>query len=478
MIKATGLGSGLDIDSIVAGLVNAERQPVEQRLNRLASSIDGEVSAFGQVSAVLAALESAVQTLNDRDLVSQRTVSNSDWNAVAPTVSGTPATGVYDVQVTTLASAQTLATTGTFTNLTDVLGTGTLTFDFGEPSYTGNAYSSFSATTGSQKTLVVDNTNNTLTGLRDAINALDAGVSVSIIKDGSAYRLLFTAAESGVANSMSISVSDDGGSGLSALAFNSSTTNLQETNRAANAVFSVNGLSLSSASNTVSDVVSGLDLKLKKEASSSTVEVLSDNAAVFDAVNAFIDAHNTAITTINGLTAYNASTGIAGTLQGDSLSRSVQSVIRNVVSTVPSNTDQTTTLLGQLGINYQADGLLTLTEDTLTDALKNDRNAVASFFAGADASSLDDGFAGSMLSSLSGFTSTDGSIQSKLTSLDQRKNVIAEDRSRLEERVADIEARYFRQFNAMDALIARLTTTGDFLLAQLDSMPAANREKK
>ena len=90
MIKATGLGSGLDIDSIVAGLVNAERQPVEQRLNRLTAAIDGEVSAFGQVSAVLAALESAVQTLNDRDLVSQRTVSNSDWNAVAPTVSGNP----------------------------------------------------------------------------------------------------------------------------------------------------------------------------------------------------------------------------------------------------------------------------------------------------------------------------------------------------------------------------------------------------
>lgn len=478
MIKATGLGSGLDIDAIVAGLVNAEREPAEARISRLTRNIDEQVSAVGQLSSVLATFESSVKVLNDRDVVFQSTVTNSDWNAVAPTVTGTPSTGVYDIEVTSLASAQTLATTSTFSSVNDTVGTGTLTFNVGTPGYTGSTYSSFAAVTGKQMTLTVDSTNNTLTGLRDAINNLDAGISASIIKDGSAYRLLFSAAESGVDNSISVSTGADAAGGLTAFAFDDGSANLQETNRAADAAFSVNGLSLSSASNTVTDIVSGLDIKLKKDASSVKIEVVNDSAMLLTAVQSFVDAHNSAISTINSLTSYDASTGVAGALQGDSLPRSLQSVIRNVISASPSNTGQSITLLSDLGITYQEGGLLVLSETAFTEAITANSGAVASFFAGADASSLEDGFSGSLLKNLSGFTNVDGTIEGRLSSLDLQKNGFDDDRDRLDKRISELEARYVRQFNAMDALIARLTTTGDFLLAQLNSMPAANRDKK
>ena len=274
MVAATGIGSGLDIEGLVTQLVAAERGPTETRLVQREARATAQLSGFGTLQGALSSLQSAVDTLADTATFSQRSATSSNTDALGVSASADAAAGSFSVSVDRLAQSQSLAS-GSFASLTDVVGEGELTLRFGTADVTGadpgpESFDSFSVNADrASATITIDSSNNTLQGVRDAINAADAGVSAAIVNDGEGFRLLLSSTETGAASSIEIQVSDSGDGnnndtdGLSQLAFNTTANNLSQTVAAQDASFSINGLALTSASNNADNVIDGVSLTLQ-----------------------------------------------------------------------------------------------------------------------------------------------------------------------------------------------------------------------
>lgn len=475
MVAVTGTGSGLDIDGLVASLVAAERVPAESRLNAREASITSLSTSFTSAKSAVSDFESAANKLALATTFSQFTTSSSDTTKATISATSAASLGSYQLGVTNLASAQTLAS-GTFTATSDTLGTGTLTIALGTPSYTGSTYSSFSQT--SSVDITIDSSNNTLAGVRDAINNAGAGVNASILKNGDDYQLLLVSEETGLSKSMSITVSDSEGgdaddSGLSRLAFNSSGSQLTQYAAGANANFSINGLAVSSASNTVTDVIDGVTLNLLSATSSAiTIDVKTDTDTIVADVQAFVDKYNAYASLFKDLTKYDATTGTAGALQGDSTARSVMSQIRSELGQSVTGLSGSYTSLADVGISIDKSGVMTFTESTFKTAFAAAPTEVTGVFASTTVSGTAvEGVAEKLETLMEGFlVSTTGIFDSRINSLSTQLTAISDDRTDLARRMQSLEDRYFAQLNAMDSLLAEIETTGNFLTQQFEAM--------
>lgn len=241
----------------------------------------------------------------------------------------------------------------------------------------------FTPNTTTSKTVTIDPTNNTLQGIRDAINTANIGVTASIVNDGSAspYRLVLSSNTLGAANSMKITVAGD--AALSSLLSNdpTGTQNLSEMVTAKNAAIVVDGISVSKASNTISDVIPGVTLNLlKPTTSTATVSVSQDTATVQTSIQSFVKTYNDLSTTIKNLTAYNATTKQAAILQGDSAIRSLKSQIDKMLSNSVATAAGSLTSLSQIGVSRQTDGTLAIDSTKLSDALSAKFSDVAGLF--------------------------------------------------------------------------------------------------
>ena len=475
MVAVTGTGSGLDIDGLVASLVAAERVPAESRLNAREASITSLSTSFTSAKSAVSDFESAANKLALATTFSQFTTSSSDTTKATISATSAASLGSYQLGVTNLASAQTLAS-GTFTATSDTLGTGTLTIALGTPSYTGSTYSSFSQT--SSVDITIDSSNNTLAGVRDAINNAGAGVNASILKNGDDYQLLLVSEETGLSKSMSITVSDSEGgdaddSGLSRLAFNSSGSQLTQYAAGANANFSINGLAVSSASNTVTDVIDGVTLNLLSATSSAiTIDVKTDTDTIVADVQAFVDKYNAYASLFKDLTKYDATTGTAGALQGDSTARSVMSQIRSELGQSVTGLSGSYTSLADVGISIDKSGVMTFTQSTFKTAFAAAPTEVTGVFASTTVSGTAvEGVAEKLETLMEGFlVSTTGIFDSRINSLSTQLTAISDDRTDLARRMQSLEDRYFAQLNAMDSLLAEIETTGNFLTQQFEAM--------
>ena len=475
MVAVTGTGSGLDIDGLVASLVAAERVPAESRLNAREASITSLSTSFTSAKSAVSDFESAANKLALATTFSQFTTSSSDTTKATISATSAASLGSYQLGVTNLASAQTLAS-GTFTATSDTLGTGTLTIALGTPSYTGSTYSSFSQT--SSVDITIDSSNNTLAGVRDAINNAGAGVNASILKNGDDYQLLLVSEETGLSKSMSLTVSDSEGgdaddSGLSRLAFNSSGSQLTQYAAGANANFSINGLAVSSASNTVTDVIDGVTLNLLSATSSAiTIDVKTDTDTIVADVQAFVDKYNAYASLFKDLTKYDATTGTAGALQGDSTARSVMSQIRSELGQSVTGLSGSYTSLADVGISIDKSGVMTFTQSTFKTAFAAAPTEVTGVFASTTVSGTAvEGVAEKLETLMEGFlVSTTGIFDSRISSLSTQLTAISDDRTDLARRMQSLEDRYFAQLNAMDSLLAEIETTGNFLTQQFEAM--------
>ena len=475
MVAVTGTGSGLDIDGLVASLVAAERVPAETRLNAREASITSLSTSFSSAKSAVSDFESAANKLALATTFSQFTTSSSDTTKATISATSSASLGSYQLAVTNLASAQTLAS-GTFSATTDTLGTGTLTIAIGTPSYSGSTYSSFSQT--SSVDITIDSSNNTLAGVRDAINNAGAGVNASILKNGDDYQLLLVSEETGLSESMSITVSDSEGgdtdeNGLSRLAFNTSGSQLTQYASGANANFSINGLAVSSASNTVTDVIDGVTLNLLSATSSPiTIDVKTDTDTIVADVQAFVDNYNAYATLFKDLTKYDSTTGSAGVLQGDSTARSVISQIRSELGKSVTGLSGSYTSLADVGISIDKSGVMTFTQSTFKTAFAAAPTEVTGVFASTTVSGTAvEGVAEKLETLMEGFlVSTTGIFDSRISSLNTQLTAITDDRADLARRMQSLEDRYFAQLNAMDSLLAEIETTGDFLKQQFEAM--------
>ena len=476
MVAVTGTGSGLDIDGLVASLVAAEQVPAEARLNAREASITSLSTSFASAKAAITDFEAASNKLALASTFSQFTTSSSDTTKATISATSSASLGSYQLAVTNLASAQTLAS-GTFTATSDTLGTGTLTIAIGTPSYSGSTYSSFSQT--SSVDITIDSSNNTLSGVRDAINNAGAGVNASILKNGDNYQLLLVSEETGLSNSMSISISGDsvGGDtdndGLSQLAFNSSGSQLTQYAAGANANFSINGLAVSSASNTVTNVIDGVTLNLLSATSSAiTIDVKTDTDTIVADVQAFVDKYNAYASLFKDLTKYDATTGTAGALQGDSTARAVMSQIRSELGRSVTGLTGSYRSLADVGITIDKSGVMTFTQSTFKTAFAAAPADVTGVFAKTTVSGTAvEGVAEKLETLMEGFlVSTTGIFDSRINSLNTQLTAITDDRADLARRMQSLESRYFAQLNAMDSLLAEIETTGNFLTQQFEAM--------
>ncbi len=381
----------IDVASIVSSLMAVEQQPITGFNNQIATD-NAKISALGTIQSAVSSLQTAVQGLNSLTFNSfSATSSNSA--AVSATASSIATAGSYALTVSQLAQAQSLVAAGQ-ASATTAIGSGattTLTFDFGTISggtlsngtYSGASYTSSGNAT---QTVTINSSNNTLSGIRDAINAANIGVTASIINDGSSspYRLVLTSNNTGVASSMKISVSGD--SALSSLLSEdpAGTQNMTQTSAAQNANFTVNGIPISKASNNVGDVVSGVTLNLTGTSTSPVNLTVGPNtSAVTTAINGFVTAYNAALSAIQTQTSYNASTQVAGTLQGDVSLSILQSQLASMLTTNMGSGSSGYSNLTQLGLGFQQNGTITLNTTTLNNALSSNYQAVANLFVAA-----------------------------------------------------------------------------------------------
>jgi flagellar hook-associated protein 2 len=254
------------------------------------------------------------------------------------------------------------------------------------------ANATFTPNGSATKSITIDPSNNTLSGIRDAINSANIGVTASIINDGSAspYRLVLTSNTTGLANSMKITVTGDTalGSLLSEDPTATATQSFSQTAAAQNANFTVNGVDVSKASNIVGDVMSGVTLNLVGTSSSPvTVNVNPNTSSVNQAINDFVKSFNSAIQVIQNQTSYDPATKTAGTLQGDISLSIIQSQMATMLTHTMGNGSTGFSNLTQIGLGFQKDGTIALDATKLNNALNSNYQGVANLFIAAGTTS-------------------------------------------------------------------------------------------
>lgn len=467
-ITATGLGSNLDITSLISQLMSLEKRSVTA-LDTKEAGIQAKISAYGSVKGVLSSLQTAAESLDSAAIFSGRKASIADASVSTIVSTSTAAAGSYSLEVSTLASAQVLASTA-FTDADTVVGTGTLTIELG--SYSGGSFTANPDKTS--VTITLDSNSNTLADIRDAINASNAGVSASLVDNGSGVHLALASSATGTENALRItSVDDDGNNtdaaGLSRLIYDASsggTSRLTEKVAATDATLKVNGIDIVSSSNTITGAIDGVTLILNKTnvGEPTKITVSQDYTSARTAIESFVKGFNDATKALRDLSAYNATTDKASTLQGEGTVLALKNMLANAVTAEVTGGIS----LSSIGISVQKDGSLAINSEKLTAALENGN--AKTLFVGTEASTgLSDRFSKLIAGALDSGGVLAGRTQSlndSVKSLDARREV-------LNRRLEMVEARYKAQFTALDSLISSMTTTGNFLTQQLANLPGS-----
>ena len=391
-ITSAGIGSGLDINGLVTQLIDAEAAAPTARLASRQSDLELRLSAYGQLNSSLSSLTSSLSSLKSFATFRSYSTTSSDSDIFTASSSGSVSKASYDINVTSLAENHKLSTNpaltaAKFTAVTDTLGTGTLTFKFGTTDFTGpDTYTSFvQSTEKAAETVTI--TDGSLEGVRDAINDAAIGVTASLIYDGTNYRLAISSDDTGEDNSLQITVTDDDGgladddTGLSLLSFDGSSTSLEQNDAAKNAALTLNGIAISSNTNTVSDAISGVSINLKA-IGSATLSTTIDTAKVKTAVTQFVASYNAFIGTVNQLSAYDPDTRVAGELNGDGVTRSITSNIQRIIGNPVGTLGDDFTILAEAGITTDPEtGRLLINDSTLDSQLDTQFDKFISLFA-------------------------------------------------------------------------------------------------
>ncbi|RMG28664.1 MAG: hypothetical protein D6721_07960 [Gammaproteobacteria bacterium] len=469
VLSSPGLGSGLDVKSLVQSLVQAEGAPAKQRLDRRETDITTKITALGKIKGAFSDLADAIHKLADPALFQSRSFTSSDESVLTGSAGTTAATGTYAITVDHLAQSQALVTQTTYTSPTDVVGEGTITITFGS-----NPTGSFTPNPDKQPvTINIDATNHTLEGVRDAINAADAGVRASIVNTGSGYVLTLNAVDTGAANAMKIDVTEGSVLGLSALAYNATTQNLTQTRQALDAQVSIDGVTVTHPTNTLDQAIDGLTLKLAGPGS-TTVRVRMDRGAMEKAIDNLVKAYNAFHDTVHSLTAYDPKTTQAGPLNGDAGVRTLANAVRRLLGTRVEGLDGGLNTLADVGVSIDADGKMTFDQAKFESALAAHPDAVQQLFSGKGTPGQSGYVAGIATGLDDYFTQVqkDDLLGARMDALNDRAKEITKERERLDRHLQDYQKRLMKQFTALDMLISQLQATSARLQQQLASLPA------
>lgn len=459
VITASGLGSGVNIDSIVQALVAAESAGQTSLITSEREQLQSQISAYSQFTAAAATVQTAVDTLTSDATFNSYAGTVGDTTVASASVSSSGAVpGQYSLLVTQLAQGTTL-TSGAFTSAAAAVGTGTLTISAGSSSFN----------------VAVPATGESLQSIVAAINGASGnpGVSAALVTGNDGVHLVLSSTVTGAANGVTISQSGGDG-GLAALTYaaGSKTNGLTQTQAAQDAIVAVNGYTYNSASNAVTGALSGVTINLlapSKNATATTLTVASDPSGPTSAINTFVQAYNSLVGVISQLDSYDSTTDTPSALFGNSLLENFRNEISSAVSGgIPNTFGSSTALtsLAQIGISVNLDGTLAVDSSALKTALTNNPTGVTKLFTGVTS-----GVASKVSNLLSEYTSGGGLVDQTVADLNSSLAGLQTQQNDLNAQVATLQSTLYAEYNNMDLVVSQLKQTGTAIAAQLAALP-------
>ncbi|RDS81858.1 flagellar filament capping protein FliD [Dyella psychrodurans] len=441
LLSSLGLGSGLDVNSIITALVNAQEAGPQAQITNQTNQDNNQIAGLTALQTALSGIQSALSELTSSTTYSTYNASLS--NTSLGTVSTLPdATGgSYNIDVTQLATAQKRISPAQSSTAT--VGSGTLNI-----------------TVGSNTLNVSVSSTDTLSSIASSINnaSNNPGVSATVVSGVNGNQLVLTSTSTGTANGFTITAGSGSSSGLSSLATELNTPGSSE---AANAELTIDGIAVTSASNNVTGALTGVTLSLTSTGTSQ-LNVTQSTTPITTAVNDFVTAYNQYASTVNQLDSYDASTGEAGVLLGDPTLAALQTQLSNVLgSTVHGNSIGN---LASLGITRNADGTMALNSQTLSTALTNSPSTVQNLFDSTN------GIANQLNSLVTNFNSSTGVLQTRINSLNTNLTNQSSQQTALNARMAVYQQQLVKQYTALDTLMTSLNNTSSYLTQSLAAL--------
>jgi len=464
-ITVSGVGSGIDTSAIVSALVKASTSPKQTQITKAESATNTTLSGIGSLKSALAAFQTAAAALNNTNTFMGLTSTSSLESVAKVTSDNTASTGSYALKVDKIATASKVSSQLFTSGTSTAISSGTLSITQGDKSY--------SVTVGSGATLST---------VRDSINAslTSSGISANIVTDAKGSRLVLTSTTTGAGSDISTSgISELTIDGTAKLDPSNTSSAGYITDRPIDASYSIDGLAMTSSSNSINSAVSGLSLTLTG-AGSSTISVASDSDTLKKSVQTFVDAYNTMMTVVNNQTKVTAtgatsstSTSAAttsGPLTGDPMVRKLVAEIHGALTSV-STTSGSLSVLSQLGVGTNSTtGLLSLDDTKWNKAMTTQYGNVANLFTGKD------GLITRMSGILDGYTQTGGVLETRQKSLNAKLSDLDDQQATLDRRTDSLTAILTAKYTAMDTLVAQLNATSSSVLKTLEAMTKSNSD--
>lgn len=451
--SSLGIGAGVDLQSMLSSIMAAERAPITA-LEKKITTTNSKISLYGELSSKLDALRTAGNTLQFPSQLSATTAVSSDKTVLTASAAFYATPGSYAVNVTQLATAQ-------------------KSFSYAYDTGTTFGQGSLSFTVGGVAQPVIDLTDQasyTLQEIGAKINDANMGVTATVISGTDGDRLILTGNKTGAGNDFSftstVAAPDSVPSGTTQHALTDLDTSPSlAVSSAADAIITIDGVEVSSDTNTFSNAIGGLTFTALKAGSSATVTVQTDATKIEDAVQNFVDSYNAVVKLIKDNSDYDLTTKTAELFNGDSAARGIRDVLTNARSTIPSElSGASIKTLSALGVTIQQNGLFSLDSTTLQQAIETAPDDVTTAIAAYGKSFSD------AVNNMMGAT---GLLTSRVSSLNTSVDRYEDNVTSLENRVALIEKRYRAQFTSLDTLLSSMQTTSSYLTQQLANLSSS-----
>jgi flagellar hook-associated protein 2 len=447
-LSSPGIGSGLDIKNIVSQLVALEKRPVDT-LKVQAATVQTKISTFGQIKSLVSTLSDAVGKLTSVTGWNAVSTSSSNSAAVSASAVGGTLPTTFNVEVSALAKAKSTASAALLP-VGSAVGAGTFTV---------------TPVTGSPVNLTITATD-TISDVASKINGSGAGITATILTDASGERLLLRSKSTGVSGGFSASVTDNDGNNADAAGLSRLVVGSTITQAPLDAAATVNGIPVTSSTNTFSTTVSGVTFTaLQVTTAPVEISVSKDTSTIKENIDEFVAAYNAINGVLNEATKYDPGSKQGGLLQGDSTTLALQNSLRNAIQSI-TKASSVYTRLADVGITQQRGGDLSVDSTKLSAAMTNNMEELKNMFRSTGGGAMDGvavkikAFATELLSSTGFFQTKDESFKLALT-----RN--SKDQAKVLERAAAVEASLNRKYSALDAKVSNLNALNAYVTQQV-----------
>jgi flagellar hook-associated protein 2 len=438
-------GSMIDVNTLVSQLVAAERAPTDNRFNKIQTTTQAQISAFGQISSALSGLDSSLKRFDGEGALPGRKTTVAAEAGYTARASSQARLGNYAISVERLATAHKLQSA-----------------PLAAATQLGNGRITIQAGTGTPVNIDIPAGGGTLAQIGDAINRAmaDKGVSATVVHGDDGDVLTLAATTTGTAGKLTVTTSGGDG-GLAALA--SSGGGMTEVSQALDAKVMIDGVSRTSSSNTLADALDGVSLTLTKAAPGTTfkLDVNNDSSTLKAQLLTFVSSYNTALTQMRTQSAAGANGKASGTLVGDSAPRSIMQSLRGTMASSYGE-------LSKLGFKTAVDGSLSLDGAKFDTAIANDPSAIDRLLG------TDGALGKSLRGAMKSYIGSGSMLDSRTESLNKKLKDLGRQRDNYEVHIERVTAQYRAQFSALDAMVTRLQGTSNYLSQQLASLSSSS----